>query len=107
MRLTKYEPNENSMFPYKLKDDELSTELDSVHKLGQLEDIEELCIKITTQPVYEKLPNAKINKFDFTEYNSAYDFENKCIIVYKGSSAIVFFIKDYGKTWAMTKEELL
>lgn len=40
MRLTKYEPSENSMFPYKLKDEELSTKLDSVHKLGQLEDIE-------------------------------------------------------------------
>lgn len=41
MRLTKYEPKEMSMFPYKPKDEELSTELDIVHKLGQLEDIEE------------------------------------------------------------------
>lgn len=39
MRLTKYELNEMSMFPYKPKDEELSTELDIVHKLGQLEDI--------------------------------------------------------------------
>ena len=39
MRLTKYEPNDESMFPYKLKDEELSTELDSVHKLGEAEDI--------------------------------------------------------------------
>ena len=39
MRLTKYEPNDESMFPYKLKDEELSTELDSIHKLGQVEDI--------------------------------------------------------------------
>lgn len=39
MRLTKYEPTDESMFPYKLKDEELSTELDSVHKLGQAEDI--------------------------------------------------------------------
>ena len=41
MRLTKYEPSNKSMFPYQLKDEELSTELDSIHKLGQLEDIEE------------------------------------------------------------------
>lgn len=41
MRLTKYEPNNMSMFPYKPKDEELSTELDIVHKLGRLEDIEE------------------------------------------------------------------
>ena len=40
-RLTKYEPNDESMFPYKLKDEELSTELDSIHTLGLLEDIEE------------------------------------------------------------------
>ena len=40
-RLTKYEPNDESMFPYKLKDEELSTELDSIHKLGLLEDVEE------------------------------------------------------------------
>lgn len=40
-RLTKYEPSDKSMFPYRLKDEELSTELDSIHKLGQLEDIEE------------------------------------------------------------------
>ena len=40
-RLTKYEPRTNSMFPYKLKDEELSTELDSIHKLGLLEDVEE------------------------------------------------------------------
>lgn len=39
MRLTKYEPNDESMFPYKLKDEELSTELDSIHKLGEAEDI--------------------------------------------------------------------
>ena len=32
-RLTKYEPRKYSMFPYQLKDDELSTKLDSIHKL--------------------------------------------------------------------------
>ena len=40
-RLTKYLPNINSMIPYRLKDEELSTKLDSIHKLGILEDIEE------------------------------------------------------------------
>lgn len=40
-RITKYEPRENSMFPYQLKDDELSTKLDSIHKLGQIEDLME------------------------------------------------------------------
>lgn len=52
MRLTKYEPSENSMFPYKLKDEELSTELDSVQKLGQLEDIEERLSKYKDVGIY-------------------------------------------------------
>lgn len=40
-RITKYEPSKDSMFPYKLVDNELSTELDCVHKLGLIEDIME------------------------------------------------------------------
>ena len=40
-RLTKYKPTPNSMFPYKLIDDGANTELDAIHKLGRLEDLEE------------------------------------------------------------------
>ena len=40
-RLTEYKPRKYSMFPYQLKDDELSTKLDSIHKLGQIEDLME------------------------------------------------------------------
>lgn len=40
-RITKYEPSKDSMFPYKLVDNELSTELDAIHQLGRFEDIEE------------------------------------------------------------------
>lgn len=40
-RLTKYASNNQSMFPYQLKNDELYTKLDSIHKLGKLEDIED------------------------------------------------------------------
>lgn len=48
-RLTRCEPKEHSMFPYQLKDDEISTKLDSIHKLGQIEDIlEEYNIKDLT-----------------------------------------------------------
>lgn len=40
-RLTKYKPTPNSMFPYKLIDDGVNTELDAIHRLGRLEDLEE------------------------------------------------------------------
>lgn len=38
-RITKYEPSEDSMFPYKLVDNELSTELNAIHQLGRFEDL--------------------------------------------------------------------
>lgn len=78
-----------------------------ITKLGQLEDIEELCIKMTTQPIYEKFFKTNICKLDFIGCNTAYDFKNNCIIVYKDSIATIYFINRYGKTWALTKEELL
>lgn len=40
-RITKYEPSKDSMFPYKLVDNELSTELDAIHQLGRFEDLME------------------------------------------------------------------
>ena len=40
-RLTEYKPSKNSNFPYRLKDEGLNTELDCIHKLGKLEDLEE------------------------------------------------------------------
>jgi hypothetical protein len=38
-RITKYEPSKDSMLPYKLVDNELSTELDAIHQLGRFEDL--------------------------------------------------------------------
>ena len=75
-------------------------------KLCQLEDKEELCIKMTTQPIYEKFSKTNIYKLDYTGYNAAYDFKNNCIILYEGHKATIYFINEYGKTWSLTKEEL-
>ncbi len=109
MRLTKYEPSNKSMFPYQLKDEELSTELDSIHKLGQLEDIEEeLGIDLITlfkairkgawvSYKYEKQPPKHTNNLHLNHYdewclsNKGYDLP----------------LSEYGKTWALTREELL
>lgn len=75
-------------------------------KLGQLEDIQELCTKMTAQPLYEKFSKTNICKLDFIGWNTAYDFENNCIIIYKDKKATAYFINNYGKTWALTREEL-
>ena len=102
-RLTKNEPRENSNFPYQLKDKELRTELDAIHKLGQLEDIEdELGIDLVTL-------------FKALKQNYVYVRTNVGIEKNKGFnicglelwSQIKLNPKDYGKTWALTKEELL
>jgi hypothetical protein len=63
-RLTKFEKNPNSKFPYKLKDESLCTELDGIHKLGLIEDLmekynvkdlEELDKLLTMATSYEEL----------------------------------------------------
>jgi hypothetical protein len=63
-RLTKFEKNPNSKFPYKLKDDSLCTELDGIHTLGLIEDLldqynvkdlEELDKLLTIATSYEEI----------------------------------------------------
>lgn len=118
-RLTKYEQNNESMFPYKLKDEELSTKLDSIHKLGILEDIEE---KLGMElKVYHQLMNmlycSKTNILYVKDKDTIVqvgileiDYCKKKIIFYKDSSYnddYVYGFAQYGKTWALTKEELV
>lgn len=113
MRLTKYEPSKNSMFPYKLRDEESSTELDATHKLGRLEDIEdELGIDLITllKSFEEDIWIKFDNKIMFVPY------DKKDFVFYAGNIdcypsnepyGYTVSIDDYGKTWALTKEELL
>ena len=117
-RLTEYKPRTNSMFPYILKDDELITELDSIHKLGLLEDIEE---EIGMElKVYHKLMNmlycGKPNILYVKDKDTIVqvsileiDYCKKKIIFYKDKSYnddYVYAFIQYGKTFALTKEEL-
>ena len=108
MRLTKYEPSETSMFPYKLKDEELSTELDSIHKLGQLEDIEdELGIDLIT--LFKALKNGiwvKDKKDQWLPYHCLLR-DDFIFVLYEDIYKKEYLLKDYGKTWALTKEVLL
>lgn len=80
---------------------------DLVSKLGRLEDLEELCEKIVSQPIYEKYEdNGKIHKEDYTEYKALYNFKERRIELYGYEFINWFELDNYGITWALTKEEL-
>lgn len=75
-------------------------------KLQYLEDIEELCEKIVSQPIYEKYEdNGKIHKEDYTEYKALYNFKERRIELYGYEFINWFELDKYGKTWALDKEE--
>ena len=119
-RLTENKPRTNSMFPYILKDDEVMTKLDSIHKLGLLEDLEEeigiyliTLLKALKEEIYSLHPetgkicpivlpilyycgNQWVIGCRSMKWN---DKENSC-------DSWDCYLKDYGKTWALTKEEL-
>ena len=107
MRLTKYEPQENNMFPYQLQEDELRNELTAIHKLGLLEDLEEklgvnllIFVKAILIGFYYK---------DVSSHNIPYIGFARGKRINKNYFRVnnhPFYFKDYGKTWALTKEEL-
>ena len=72
------------------------------NKLGQLEDIEEeLGIDLIT--LFKAMKNGFYDKH--FHYGSAV-INNGYICYYFDESGIRYKLKDYGKTWALTKEEL-
>ena len=109
MRLTKYEPRESSMFPYQLRDDGSETGLNAIHKLGRLEDIEEefgidlvILLKAVKNGVWCKRCDGA-----FVEHCRFWiDYWTNYATGEKGMLVCGMDIKDYGKTWALTKEEI-
>ena len=97
----------------------------SLYKLGQYEDNEEkigidLNIIVNLDTFYSKGDDGKIyevhmgkTKYDNGETVEKYiDFKNLCIHVayFWGGTYMAdknLYFKDYGKTWALTKEELI
>ena len=76
-------------------------------KLGRYEDIEELCEKIVSQPIYEKYEdNGKIHKEDYTEYKALYNFKERRIELYFGDYSVYFELDSYGKEWSLCCEDL-
>lgn len=113
-RLTKYLPNINSMIPYRLKDEELSTKLDSIHKLGELEDIEEeLGIELTVlfsalkNGVYYLTSDGQLTH-DYVRLEDDHvctGQQSKLSFSFRTFSEVdTLLFSDYGKTWAVNKK---
>lgn len=117
MRLTRKNKAGNYVFNFGITQDNKLLN----NKLGQLEDIEdELGIDLITlfkalkeqQPIY--YVNGSIIKFEcfsneYCYYYKDIDFKYKSLNIYKDICSLEesLYFKDYGKTWALTKEELL
>jgi len=85
----------------------MADEGDCIQKLGKLEDIEELCEKVTKQPYYQKYLDGTISKVDDTDCTALYSFEENAIaLIYAGEWYGSLKINEYGKTWALTRKEL-
>ena len=86
----------------------------AINKLGQLEDIEELIEKMYKQPIYKKCGVYIYERNYTTDKNILYNFKNKNIEIYEIIDGIhneYLFVDElkvegYGKTWALTREEL-
>lgn len=82
------------------------------NKLGQLEDIEEeLGISLVVffqalnqEEVYVKLPNGRIDKCSFLVEKLGENVFGFSYPIHE--DWIYYYLKDYGKTWALTKEAL-
>ena len=74
------------------------------NKLGQLEDIEEeLGIELTTLILVQRI--GAYFKGKETIWKPLVDFDDKCFIVME-TEIYRYYFRDYGKTWALTKEGL-
>ena len=79
-------------------------------KLGKLENIADLCEKITKLPIYQKQSEI-IYQIDYRNFSVAYNFLTNCIEVYDCYGVEGFEeslpVDKYGIDWAFTEEELI
>lgn len=76
-----------------------------IAKLGQLEDIEEE-LGIDLLILLKALKQGHIYSAEFGETDIDLFFPDHDKWSFDDSKGNVFYVKDYGKTWALTKEEL-
>lgn len=113
MRFTKYDKENRYYEPYDYESDKQLTITKLCKKFGQLEDIEEeLGIDLIT--LFKALKNGIYAKvyipmsFGIKEIRFL-DVEKTGLGLYKNfirTNYGLYQLKDYGKTWALTKEEL-
>ena len=84
------------------------TKPDEVNKkLYEYENIEELCEKIVSQPVYEKyIDTGEIHKEYYIASDALYNFKERRIEIYEDGFITDFELDAYGKTWGFDKTEL-
>jgi hypothetical protein len=77
-----------------------------LNKLGQYEDIEELCEKMAQQPVYWKDTYGKIRKENNEGSFILYNFKCKRIEIYDYGYEGSYNINEYGIKWSFNKSDL-
>ena len=79
-------------------------------KLKEYEDIEELCEKIKTQTVYQKIYNGYNSQYitedRFWDCSISYNFEARMIEIYNYECIDGLKVDDYGKMWSFDRREL-
>lgn len=80
-------------------------EMDVANKLGRYEDIEEMCEKISKQPIYKKCLDIIYCQV-YTGLHIAYNFSTKQIEVFGYECEDALSVDKYGIEWAFSKEEL-
>lgn len=109
-RLTKKDKN-----GYQVKGDNPNTSIamdisNAIQKLGQLEDIEEE-LGIDLHTLFKALKNGIYYKYKVRSGEYRISECRKCYLTGVGTLVVDYhtykYLYDYGKTWALTKEELL
>lgn len=80
---------------------------EACEKLHEYENIEELCEKIVSKPIYEKYGDTgEIHEEDFKGYTALYNFKERRIELYDEGYPIYFELDSYGEKWSLCCEEL-
>lgn len=81
--------------------------VEACEKLYEYENIEELCEKMVSQPIYEKdIDNGEIHEEDFKGHTALYNFKERRIELYSDGYLVYFELDSYGKEWSLCCEDL-
>lgn len=78
---------------------------EDLYELSRYEYIEEMCEKISKQPIYKKYLNIVCEE-NYTSCHIAYNFSTKQIEIFGYECEDALSIDKYGIEWAFSKEEL-